>query len=362
MAQIIPRALVVLAIAVAMLAISPAFAQTQRQLDHCANKDDSFAPALRIEGCSATIKQAASSGENLSWAFYNRGIAYAKKGDLDRAIADFDQALRLDPDSTFALNNRGAAYARKGQYSEAIADFNEAIRLDSQSATAYNNRGTAYAKLGEYDRALEDFEQAVRLDPKDMSAQNNRRLARQLKGSVAAAPTPPPRKNAEEKPASNAAPAHAQPRRETQALALRTAPEASRAGAPVAAVVPPSAPAPVTTVVPPPVTTVVPPPAPAPVATPEPAPSSNESAKDQHAPAKEVSAPMHGRAKVAAVPKARTAVAHHAKVRTATVHVKSRPHRSKPPLLARLLTKPFKDLGKVFRVSQRKNYRASPTF
>ncbi len=348
MTQIIPRALAVCAVAVAMLAISPAFAQTQRQLDHCANKDDSFAPALRIEGCTATIRQAAGSGENLSWAFYNRGIAYAKKGDLDRAIADFDQALRLDPDSTFALNNRGAAYARKGQYNEAIADFNEAIRLDGQSATAYNNRGTAYGKLGQYDRALEDFEQAVRLDPKDMGAQNNRRLALQLKGSAASVVTPT-RPNVETKPASNSKQARAQaqpsPLPQTEALALRTAPEAPRANISVPGVAPPTGN-----------------PGATPAVAPEPTENSTEVGKDQRLPAK-VRASGRGRAKIAAAPGPRATAAQPTKVRTAVVHAGRPHHRARPSLLARLFRKPLIDFGKVFRVSQRKTYRtASPAY
>jgi tetratricopeptide (TPR) repeat protein len=122
----------------------------------------------------------------LSRIFYNRGIAYAKKSQYDRAIADFNQAIRLDPDSIFALNNRGAAYARKGQLDDAIADFNEAIRIDASYAITYNNRGIAYAKKGQYDRAIEDFDQAIRFDPKDASAFKNRDLTKQLMGGGAA--------------------------------------------------------------------------------------------------------------------------------------------------------------------------------
>ena len=147
MPQIIQRTLGSVALLiVAALPMSPAAAQTQQQLNWCLHKDDAFSPALRIDGCSATIKAGRQSGKDLSRVFYNRGIAYAKSGQHDRAIADFDQAIRLDPDSIFALNNRGAAYARKGQYDDAIADFNEAIRINASNALTYNNRGIAYAK------------------------------------------------------------------------------------------------------------------------------------------------------------------------------------------------------------------------
>ena len=190
MAQIIQRALASVAfIVIAVLPMSPVVAQTQQQLNWCLHKDDAFSPALRIDGCTATIRSGRQSGKDLSRVFYNRAIAYAKKGQYDHAIADFDQAIRLDPDSIFALNNRGAAYARKGQYDDAIADFNEAIRIDASYAITYNNRGIAYAKKGQYDRAIEDFDQAIRFDPKDASALKNRSLAKRLMGNTVGANT-----------------------------------------------------------------------------------------------------------------------------------------------------------------------------
>ena len=55
---------------------------------------------------------------------------YGDKGDYDRAIADYDEAIRLDPRYAVAYYNRGVAYCDKGDYDRAIADYNEAIRLD----------------------------------------------------------------------------------------------------------------------------------------------------------------------------------------------------------------------------------------
>jgi len=57
-------------------------------------------PSLqRIEGCSSVIKAARESGENLAEAFNNRGMAYRLKGDLDRAIQDYGQAIKLNGSS-----------------------------------------------------------------------------------------------------------------------------------------------------------------------------------------------------------------------------------------------------------------------
>ena len=66
------------------------------------------------------------------------------KGDYDKAIADFTEAIRLNPKIAKAYNNRGLAYENKGDYDKAIADCTEAIRLDPKFAEAYHNRGAAY--------------------------------------------------------------------------------------------------------------------------------------------------------------------------------------------------------------------------
>ena len=50
-----------------------------------------------------------------------------KKGDYDRAIADYNKALELDPKDATAYNNRGYAYRQKGDYDKAIADYDKAL-------------------------------------------------------------------------------------------------------------------------------------------------------------------------------------------------------------------------------------------
>ena len=87
-------------------------------------------------------------------AYYNRGRAYANKGDHDKAIADYTEAIRLKPEVAEAYYDRGVAYANKGDYAKAIADSTEAIRLDPKYAWAYCNRGVAYEKRASSTRRL----------------------------------------------------------------------------------------------------------------------------------------------------------------------------------------------------------------
>ena len=64
------------------------------------------------------------------------GAAYARKGDLERAVADYTEVIRLSPSFAPAYVNRGVCYTRGGKHDEAISDYTEAIRLDPAIARA----------------------------------------------------------------------------------------------------------------------------------------------------------------------------------------------------------------------------------
>jgi tetratricopeptide (TPR) repeat protein len=65
----------------------------------------------------------------LAAAYIGRGAAYHYKGDYNRAIADYDQAIQLRPDLAEAYYYRGKAYAKKGEKEKAIADFHKVLEL-----------------------------------------------------------------------------------------------------------------------------------------------------------------------------------------------------------------------------------------
>ncbi len=81
--------------------------------------------------------------------FLNRGIVHSQKADYDSAIADFDEAIRLDQNVPEIFAERGAAYAMKGRYDQAIADYDKSIQLDSNFAEAITLRAEAVAKKNE---------------------------------------------------------------------------------------------------------------------------------------------------------------------------------------------------------------------
>ena len=111
------------------------------------------------------INLAAFLGPKDATAFLARGSAWALKGEYDKAIQDFDEAIRLEPNRGDAFNNRGDAWDAKQEYDKAIRDFDEAIRLNPNDDDAFLNRSIARHAKGEYDKAIQDFNQAIRLNP-----------------------------------------------------------------------------------------------------------------------------------------------------------------------------------------------------
>jgi tetratricopeptide (TPR) repeat protein len=110
-----------------------------------------------------TCDQPTGDAGIVACGLYQRGTAYYAKGDYDRAIADLDEALRLEPKYAAAFNQRGYAYAAKGNQDHAIADYKEAIRLQPKFVVALTARGTANYAKGDYDRAIDDYSEAIRL-------------------------------------------------------------------------------------------------------------------------------------------------------------------------------------------------------
>lgn len=114
-------------------------------------------------------------------AYHNKGFTYTLTDAHDDALRFFDKAISLK-NSAVSRNARGLAWRGKGQRQRAIDDFNEAITLDPKSPDAYVNLGNLYSDSGEFDRAQFHFEQAMRLSPKSEGPYNNRAIVLSRKG------------------------------------------------------------------------------------------------------------------------------------------------------------------------------------
>ncbi|MDP6130273.1 MAG: tetratricopeptide repeat protein, partial [Dehalococcoidia bacterium] len=141
-------------------------------------------------------------------AIYNRGLAYRRLGQPERAVADFGRSIALGFRSAEVYAARGNAFFATGTNDgqarvdlavainfepqnplyhvylgnfyrsrapeAAIMEFDQAIQLDPQLALTYIYRGQHYLDVGEFQRAIQDFDRAIRLDPQSALAYNGR--------------------------------------------------------------------------------------------------------------------------------------------------------------------------------------------
>ena len=104
------------------------------------------------------------TGPSLATKSFNQGLENSNLQQYDKAIADYNKAIELDPKSAVAYSRRGFAYGELEQLDKAIADLTKAIELDPKDADCYNNRGKAYLKVGKKKEAEADFAKAKMLN------------------------------------------------------------------------------------------------------------------------------------------------------------------------------------------------------
>ena len=100
--------------------------------------------------------------------FAFRGEAYQKNNELDNAIKDYSDAVRLIPkhkNIKYIYSSRAWVWFAKEDYAMAINDFSEAIKVDPELGEAYYGRASVWYEKKDLQRALADAKEAVRLDP-----------------------------------------------------------------------------------------------------------------------------------------------------------------------------------------------------
>jgi serine/threonine protein kinase len=118
-----------------------------------------------FQGAIADFNEAIRLNPNYVRAYARRGNTLKSLGQEEKAKYDFQKAISLVPKTDDDYLGRGNAKSELGDNKGAITDFNEAIRLNPNSADAYNNLGLRKSELGDKQRAIADFNEAIRLNP-----------------------------------------------------------------------------------------------------------------------------------------------------------------------------------------------------
>ncbi|MDM0002800.1 tetratricopeptide repeat protein [Variovorax sp. J22P240] len=167
--------------------------QLEKIRDHYAKARDYDTTIESLDRVLQLDPGLASADESLGRVYYDRGIAYGGPADIDRAIAAFDAALKLDPKQVEALAGRAVALQYKGEAARALADYDAAIALATQEAQRlaqgigsrrdspdlrasisaqnvtltqlYYNRATLHESTGRRAEAIADYSKALELQP-----------------------------------------------------------------------------------------------------------------------------------------------------------------------------------------------------
>ena len=94
-----------------------------------------------------------------------RGESYGRQGKLNEAIAEFEAALRIDPNCTDAHQNLGVAYTRQGRMEEAVREYEAAVRIDPSHTRAHFYLGLAYKRMGFLKDAALQLQASLAGDP-----------------------------------------------------------------------------------------------------------------------------------------------------------------------------------------------------
>ena len=135
-----------------------------------------------VDECNIEIERKPSA-----WSYSSRAGIYLAKGEYDKALADCDKAIRLDPKYGRAHYNRGMTCFHQGHYDQAISDLSEAIRLEPRSARNYVGRAAAWTLQRKYDQALSDCSEAIRIDAAFAMAYSGRAYVWHMKRNYAKA-------------------------------------------------------------------------------------------------------------------------------------------------------------------------------
>jgi tetratricopeptide (TPR) repeat protein len=116
---------------------------------------------------------------------YNLGITLYEQGDVDGAVREYQESLKIKPDLAEAHNNLGSIVLLKGYPDVAIRHYLESLRVNPYQTDIYNDLGAAYLRKGNIPRAIECFQEAIREKSDNAEAIRNLEIARTVKNKHA---------------------------------------------------------------------------------------------------------------------------------------------------------------------------------
>lgn len=136
----------------------------------------------QLQKAMADINRAIALNPNFARSYDTRGCIYCLQNQLRRAVDEHTKAIKLDPNVFMFWLNRAYTYLNMGRLYEALADENQCIKLQPHYWRAYNTRAQIFAGLGKINLAIRDADIALSLNPRAFEAYRTRATAEMALG------------------------------------------------------------------------------------------------------------------------------------------------------------------------------------
>src|SRR6187401_3003876 len=95
----------------------------------------------RIEACTRIAENQFAPRATRAYTLSERGLAREARHDVEGALKDYSEAIRIAPGYAWSYSNRGRLYQNASSFEQSIADFSAAIRLEPTEALHFGRRG-----------------------------------------------------------------------------------------------------------------------------------------------------------------------------------------------------------------------------
>jgi len=119
---------------------------------------------------------------NLDKAYFGRGMAKGRIGQIEDAISDLSVYIQRNPDDTVGYTKRGVRYLWLGDHTKAQQDLEKAIKLDPTNAEAHDDLGVIFASRGDHETAKNHFLSTITLDKSYQKGYHNLAMVHFIKG------------------------------------------------------------------------------------------------------------------------------------------------------------------------------------
>jgi tetratricopeptide (TPR) repeat protein len=147
-----------------------------------------FSAIRNLDSALAELDEAVKIDATKPNSYFMRAAAHEAQKDYDKALADLDEAIRLDATHAEYYLLRGIVYRDKGDLDRALVEINENIRLDPGSLVGYSKRGDLYRQRKEYDLSVADYDQVIKIEREGARGYIDRGWIFVLKNDLEAAP------------------------------------------------------------------------------------------------------------------------------------------------------------------------------